>query len=238
MKKGIAAISAVTMAAVMCVGLVACGDSKSEAEKIVSEEVTQAEWEAAFAEENFANCKLVLTTIYAYKGTITEARESSSGGTIINGQVSEAKQTITSTYIQDGAMVRCNLKAVSKGGADLMIPDGESEYYWADGNRYTVTKKGVTVEEGVEMVTIYSMVPNISDKYQYFEYSKEAKGYVYKQGAPNSNEYFGSGIFKFQNGKLAACIFSDTETYDEGMESVTETFVFTYGGQTVTLPKV
>ena len=44
MKKGVAVVSAFAMAAVMCAGLVACGDSDSDAESLVSDKVTQAEW--------------------------------------------------------------------------------------------------------------------------------------------------------------------------------------------------
>ena len=218
MKKGIAVVSAFAMAAVMCAGFAACG-SDSEAKKIVSDEVTQAEWKAAFAQENFTNCKLEFTEIY----------ESKSGNL-------SAKTTATNTMIQDGEKFYVKKEVVNKGNVnEFYLPEGKTEVYWIDGSSYTVTEKGVSVKDGVGTRSIYNNIPNAKDKYEDFEYSKEEQGYVSKQAVSNSRDGI---IYKFKDGKLVAIFSSNTETFDVGTETMTFEYVFTYGGQTVTLPKV
>ncbi len=246
MKKGIAAVSAFAMAAVMCAGFAACG-SKSEAEKIVSDKVTQAEWEAAFAEENFTNCKLELRIILEYDDNVAISYADTQSPDIgvgsdppltsgsSNTNSTGSKLTASLTYIQDGEKCYCKIKLEGKNVEESFLRDEfgpDSETYWADGKSYTVTKDGVTVKESVEMEYVYRRVPKyLKDYYADFEYSEEAKGYGNNLDTPNYS------IVKFQNGKLVAYIDMDPYHAGEGWTMKYE-YVFTYGGQTVTLPKV
>lgn len=52
------AVASLLLAGAMCMSFASCGDGEETAESMTGEEVTKAQWEAAFGEENFKNVKI------------------------------------------------------------------------------------------------------------------------------------------------------------------------------------
>lgn len=197
---------------------------------LVSEQLTAAQWAAAFDESNFQNMK--------YEYTLARATMSEINGT---ASIQNMKETViitadglqyAKTVIGMGDTVEMYISAAD--GETLFYRQNEGEWSepnWSDSDG----------EYGVEF-NIALLINNImmyGSFYDSFTYSAEQKGYVIKAGsefeALVGNAFI---VLKFKDGKLAT-FYSEIKSGSatEGVTGI-ELVKITYGGQSLTLPEV
>ena len=222
MKKVAMVAASALLAGVMCIGFAACGSS---AKDVVGEEVTKEQWAEALKIENFENFKFVS------EGTTETTIDDETG-----------KETEKVTLIVADGKEYYKAEASAEGETETV------EYYWDGENQVGYEKdedgKWVEAEYGHSFASVATGYTMLASSYEAFEYSKDDKGYVIKE---EYVEQFGEMgkmglVVKIKDGKLAAlCLSFETEQSAFGITTKIKTeggAVYTYGGQSVTLPTV
>ncbi len=209
----------------------------AKANEIVSDRVTAEEWEAAFAEENFKNVEFK-------NGYIDEAGSKGDDGWM--------KETMLQTYSCNGATAFVKYSYKTEGvfsDEDEGYLEHEEQFYWTIRDGYMIgvyqDEDGKWVEERDETEELiehtyigayfaYKLCSDtVIDNYEAFTYSEEEKGYVLNEN-PKEWQEGTTFVVKFKDGKLATTIYKY-----ENEEHIYNAFgIFTYGGQTVTLPEI
>ncbi len=257
MKKLFTSIVATLMAASLALPMAACGGDgwgDVSSKDIVSDIVTEEEWDAAFAEENFTNFKLEYTLKFT---------EDYWGDDLMEGMTQGLKGTgVSNTLLiyEDGKLY-CAEKRKAKDNIHGNYPATIKEYYidFTNELQYEKNEKGqwITSDVGIDdFIDIYKsdsiteIIENLifgterPKSFYGYEYSEENKGYKWEEefhdGYDDDLDYgYDRSILKFKDGRLAG---GHAEFYVNMMDGITVSqgatvdFVFTYGGQTVTLP--
>ena len=264
MKKCFTMLLSVGLAGICAIGIAACGGGSS-VKNIVSDIVTQEEWEAAFAEENFENFKL--------EATCNLTQEWLGSATV------QCKYIIVceneKIYQKTEYIGRANDGSVLYGPRVVeryYDPSNGLEYVKDENNQWVLSDNYDNLVEFIEGPigsksevlsnflnrTIYIQFGNFygddidfADSFDLFEYSEEEKGYLYEYRGQDENGHEVSRyILKFKKGKFAGYYTSvDSLEYDvstgdydyEQADLLTKSYidsVVTYGGQHVTLPEV
>ena len=214
MKKQFATVLSVALAGAMCFGLTACGgtagDETPTGERLPEANFDEA-WAAAFDTKNFENFKAVVNQW-------TEGLQGDSGG--------------AATIVRAGNLE--HLSTVREGHTD-------SDSYYDGEMFYNKNAEGVWETEvngpigGPVAQFLQAYVYDYADKADDVEYSEEEGGYILSMNETDSAE------FVFQNGKIAAVsvhlVLEAGPDYQTTHDYYTDC-LFTYGGQTVTLPTV
>ena len=200
-------------------------EDESAAKNVVGEEVTQETWDAAFDGARFGE-------IYAN----FKLEESIISTQDMDGKMNIITQEATYTYVK-------GLSYVKRTTQSNFFGNFEEEYYVdetsgsasyiakIDGLWESVINEGAYVSATDYLMQIVKMLPSLD--YEDYEYSAEYKGYAYKDA--DEGELY---VLKFQNGKLKA-IYGEPNYAASGVEYTTIfSYVMTYGGQSVTPPKV
>ena len=235
MKKAVTVFGAAVLAAVFSVGLTACSSAKS----VKSDVVTQEAWKQAFAEENFTNVRM-------------EAEMSvSTAGKAQGGKV-DYTQTNRLTVVIAGDYEYYKVESEMTGkilGVDVSDEEPVAEMYSArkaDGTytMYTKDASGNWIVSdsavGVAADIIVGMIGSLSEIYGSYVYSEDRRGYVKADDLDGTEE-----VLKFKDGKLAAVWvqvekpdFDDNDFTYAVQVIQTSSAMFTYGGQSLTLPQL
>lgn len=225
----ISAVAGIALAGVMCVSFAACGN---EAESMKGEEVTAEQWAAAFAAENFENVKIEMSSDSKEEMGEISAKMSMEGELII----ADGKAYYKLKYETDGDLGDL---AGELGG--LKDVEQYEEQVEGDTVVYTKNADGAWVKDADDAYPIafrmLAQYTGMASDYESYEYNADLKGYVEK--GSSSDEQL---IYKFKDGKLAA-IWAEVDESEEAMGVTvsvkgSQSVVFTYGGQSVTLPTV
>lgn len=225
MKKALAVLAVAGLAAAACVPFAACGGD--EAENYTSQEVDEATFLAAFAKENFENV--------VFEGTM-----SSEGG---EGD-EYGKSTAQTKFVIDGSKEYMTATTKYEGAAETAAGASEVtlEAYYSVGETQSETTVYFKNEAGSWQTTTANMSYGYSmyqpsemleeysfdeEDYAGFSFNEEKKGYYFDDGEDTI-------ILKFKDGKL----YYLHVTQKMSQVTVEVSFVFTYGGQSVTLPTV
>lgn len=239
MKKLFVGIAATALAAVMCVGLVGCG-TKSAADlksQQFSDETFEADWKAAFAEENFKNYVLTVSTVMEAK----EGEEWGKQTTTMTITVNEGKEKIVGTVKYEGAAIEKD-----EDGNDIKEETEEMYVDTVNGVYYSKNDDGEweTTTSGMSSESIIGTYMMLGDYGSAFEYNADKKGYTLKTedtGLPSFILSYLEGIvFKFKDNKIAG-VYMEMNDQEEGSEDymkVVYDMVFDYTTKTVTLPTV
>ena len=257
-KKVLTPAISLVLAGVMCVGFAACGDGEAEktpseiAQNFVSEKIDEATWNEVFkgAEKgadglmlnSFNNVKMEVEFIRK-KETEAYKAVAETTATLIYANCMEyvkitEKMTITGelpdeykeynqarekeyeyyiTYTYDEEEVAFNLNSV------IMQKNGK----WVHADYYDIPYDWPLLTSISDSL---GMIGELSALYSEFEYSEEEKGYIFT--GSNSIPY----ILKFKDNKLKT-VYVGAEEVGDALDMFYY-FVFTYGGQSVTLPEV
>lgn len=222
------AVASLLLAGAMCMSFASCGDGEETAESMTGEEVTKAQWEAAFGEENFKNVKIEICIL----------EETDEGKT-------KNEQEIV---VQDGKTYFKLVYNIERGGdsaEELPSFEGEkTEEYTSAGTLYRKVNDAWMTEDGVGGSVAIGHIQEILERKELYDdwiYDADKKGYVQNPEKEHSPEDFTYGkiVFKFKDGKLAAIWGAYEEEYEEGKYvhySLSE--LYAYGGQSVTLPEI
>jgi hypothetical protein len=224
MKKYLATAVAVVMAAGMCLSFSACDSllsagNQEERKKITiedvksvkSEKVTAHEWEEAFSDTKFSNCKIEYkfsNRMFENRyGTITAADGKGRGEVFIDSDDEGYLMETTAEYYY----------AKKLDGETYYVKNGKKEWILYEGEDSFLLLSDFTV------TTVLSEM--FSKSFDGVTYSETEQGYVLR-----SSEEETAWVLKFSNRKLSAAygVSEDDEMI----------FKFTYGGQIVTLPKL
>lgn len=256
MKKSVWKLIALLLAAMMAVALVGCdiagtsdqttegteqgSDSDKEEplpEEIVSDVVTEAEWTAAFAAENFENVKIegINTCSGTSDGpfTITEMPTMVRSENFVH--LTDSFQTTGTGEMVDSYKDRftrsygCFLNSKDKLAFDVYY-DFETEMIYQT-NDEGIWKK--TTANSAQKGVIDNSTSVSSAEYSEWHYDEAQKGY--RHDYPGLEYYY---VYKFKDGKLVEMIMHhEMELYGKKMTEDIK-ITFTYGGQSVTLPEV
>ena len=233
MKKVVAAVMTTVLLGAACAGFTACGDDGKEvfkeAENFASQKVNKEEFEAALAATNFQNVKYDFSMI----ATIRDQTEADQTGVmIIDGEKEHVKiegimvnrkeegnQKFEAYYTAGTTMYNATVY-YEKDGAWVTKTLSEEDYdNFSDFRQYQPS--GVLLQE----------ILYLRDIYESFTFDEEKKGYYFDHNSVDSY------LLKFNEGKLyCVTIWSKNLVGREG--EAERNFVFTYGGQSVTLPTV
>ena len=246
MKKCFTMLLSVGLAGICAIGIAACGGASS-AKNIISDIVTQEEWEAAFAEENFENFKLEAT------------RNSTEEWWVDDKMLQEEswKMQRNSIVVCENENLYENMYVKWKNAAKSESLVDEHYYDFANGLEYIKDENNQWSVSPSEYNKIGSLlyyylfaIDIDEDFHMYFpecfdlfEYSEKEKGYLYeyREQDEGDHENIFRLILKFKEGKLAGCYVSaDIWGLEEADHHTKGYFdlVVTYGGQHVTLPEV
>lgn len=213
-KKLLYGFASTLLAAVMCVGFVACGETN--AKNVVGEEFPEEQkaelWAAAFAEENFTNFKMVA------KGT--EKNE--------DGENVPIEMTFIVTEKGSYTKIPASMtNDKSKTGMYEMyiekVEDGSYVYVKDEDGAWMKEKTSSVIDYGG--LIAWAMLMSFADQAENYEYSAEWKGYIVPD-EPATNE---APVLKFKGGKLVAIYSEEDDT--------NQSIVITYGKQKVSFPK-
>ena len=205
------------------------------------ETVTAAQWEAAFREESFSNCKIEYTTDFI--------------------DADKTPYQLNSLYIKDGNKEYAALENMDYPGITSEI------YYQINGDEvvclmrsgegsWTSTRFSkesmssfILLFTKPTLVLLNAMIPEDDPywepyplpkdfyvvDYRDFSYNEKEGGYVASKNGTTA-------IYKFQDNKIVSIVLNVQKPtrYPEPWRTITGTMTFTmtYGGQTVTLPAV
>ena len=250
MKKLFVGIAATVLAAAMCVSFAACGGdggSDAKAKAVKGEEVTEAQWDAAFdaLEKDDAKYTVEEETV----NTATYRVDKKTGGTLT--------QKTVMTYINNGA------KQSQKGESDVTAEGDFSfadllanlglfdEYAPKEGKteveRYTEKAEGrytgyaKDADGNWQKSASTNLVPaDLKSKqgdFADYKYDAKLKGYVDKDYTAEDKIYT---VYKFNgDGQLSAVYMYYTSGGGSAIESVRErSYLFTYEAAEITLPTV
>lgn len=227
-------VISVTLATVLCLGLVAC--EEKEGDDAPFEQLTEGQWRAAFAEENFEN----------YRCERTEVTEVNPNGLF-------GKRTVTATLVKEGDKLYGSARIVYEGEWD----DEETleEFYLFDSGDasvfYTPTDNGFWKAQSVDAWKAYEYdiyknlaFEHIGDYYNCFEYSEANTCYCAKKIEDEvlEAEFIGfqfSGLdYKFKNGKLITLFYEEDWVDGDGKVygNLQSNCNVAYGGNKVILP--
>lgn len=245
MKKNklLASLLALGVSAATCLSLAACGEKEEKPEKpeepeepqtLVSDKVTQSEWDKAFADESFSNVKVEMVDLENEKWEE-------------EGQVIAVKYDVKSSYLAADGKEYGSLYAKTTetvGGESETTETREEEYgLKANGKHYrfakdengkrsmSIIKRSILSES---MSTWYDM----KGAFEEFSYSEEAGAYIAKNEVTESNNIDVTCTAKIKGGKLMYFVYDyrGVPTEVENWETWgCVTFTFTYGGQSVEL---
>ncbi len=202
-------------------------------ETLVSDKVTQTEWDKAFADESFTNVKVEMT------GSANETWQDE------NGKIVTGLSTCDSLYLAaDGKeCFKSHVKWVETlGGVSEITEETYKKYGVSANNEYLVFWNGEygkwQVKHDAERILFDQMWYGVGSGYEMFSYSDDAGAYV----ATYDESFEGSTIdatftVKIKDGKLMFFDHSYIETI-EGLSDIStdgETYTFTYGGQSVVI---
>ena len=248
----ISATAGIALAGMLCVGFAACSGDNDAAKDLQGETITKEVWDAAIQEEAFANFKLEFETSNVSEkiqaaNTLTST-QSSKATYVYAEQKTYVTGTNSVTYTGVPEEEKDNYKDESQEIEYYLDESGEEEYgkcivkedgKWTNVELNQDNHNHYTSAKGAVDFFINHMLP--SKNFEDYEYSEEHEGYVAKEA--QEGELI---VVKFKNGKLRAIYTEETdeETYGEDEEQYTRkrketaTYLFTFGGQKVTLPKV
>ena len=212
-------------------------------EELVSDVVTEAEWAAAFAAENFDNVKIVspvmisgskedgpftidYTTIIIYSGDLahmTISVETTGTGALVN----EYKNMIRDMMYELGRNVLAEVKVLD------VYYDFETEILYLK-NTNGVWEKTTMPGNSMlsQMLNIRLLFPQtMGSIYPQLRYDEALKGY--RMDYPGSENTY--NVYKLKGGKMVAGL---SEGIIERGAVQTCKATYTYGGQSVTLPEV
>lgn len=237
-------LTATAAALIAAMGVLFAGCGKSAA-NIAGEQVSEEEWKAAFAAENFENFKCV----YTYVNQSTVGGEAGDTEETITYVIADKKEHVTMAGEYSGSHI-----GVDNDGNE--VKDYDMEVYYEYGALLTTAYVKNDADDWEKSTTLSSelglyrkRVPSwiaLASAYSAFEYSAEKQGYVFVltgDGAGSALQQAFSGltdaVIKIEDGKLAA-IYGLTERDQEGEPYYKNEYgyLFTYGGQSVSLPKV
>ena len=244
------------------------GGGGASSKNIVSDIVTKEEWDAAFAEENFTNFKLeyTLNVTREYLGdepidesedeSMDESEDEPIDVTLPGDKISTIDEILL--LYEDGKLYY-NYKAKGKINVhDSNYPAtyNESREYYVDftnGLQYEkIEGQWITTDIGIDgLIHIYKnesvteiieavLVSAAPNSFYDYEYSEDDKGYKWREKLDNGyTEGYIRAIRKFKEGRLAGGNLEiNASTINFISQKTTLDFVFTYGGQTVTLPDI
>ena len=216
------------------------GDKTTEdvsPEELVSDIVTEEEWKAAFAPENFENVKAEITVTMS--GTIsTEAFTNEAftykqtQTTVICGNLLHLVQTTEGSESYLGQLreqyemlgVSLNMDVYFDMEAKVMYQKNDQGAWETSTPSETI----LTLLDFRKAIQI-ALTPQEDMRYSEFHYDEESGSYC------NSDQNL---VWKFKDGKLTATIAtlkSSTSTFSATQRTVSS---YIYGGQSVTLPAV
>ena len=235
--------------------LTACSEGmyNNPAWNMKGEEVTNEEWEAAFAEDNFTNVKMEITVFQVGKyvkkdGTTEDIDVTMKTTVIIADNVHYYKQTNTvnkgSQEVKDEANASAKEGYFTKGTAGYTVVYKDDDGKWATDTVFSSV--------AADMLARYLAYGTLRSGFKY-----DAEQYCYMADLSSESIEWEilkelSGVrLKFQGGKYAAFFndvgISEAHTETNGNETTTTyedigrivtAVVFTYGGQKLTVPTV
>lgn len=234
MRKTVAVLAVAGLAAVACVPFAACGGDNAEnltsqenTENFTSQEVDKATFTTAFVKANFENV--------AFEGMlVTEAGtgdEYGKSAAKIKFVIEGAKEYMKTTTKYEGAAATAMGKAEVTLEAYYSVGATQSEttVYYKDGAGAWQTT-AANMSYGYSMYQPSEILKDClfdEDEYELFAFNKEKKGYYYEEDGYSS-------LLKFKDGKLYS--IKAVEEINGGRGTVETSYVFTYGGQSLTLP--
>lgn len=218
----ISTVASVVLAGAMCVGFAACGEN---AESYVSQRVDKEAFVAAFAETNFGNVQ--------FEGTLAvETGEGDSFGKssaeikfVIDGN----KEHMKATTKYEGIMIAAAGKETAEDEVYYSVGESGSEvtvYAKNEAGVWAIASAGYQTYQPTEFLSDLLLG---EEDYELFAFNEEKKGYYYEEGDE-------SVLVKFKDGKLYS--YKATQKISQGAATMTKNFVFTFGGQSVTLPSL
>ncbi len=248
------ALFTLALSAIMCLGFAACGEEKTEDDvggdkgdqELASEKVTEAEWNAAFEKDNFANVKVELSShMEAHWGDdgvkyFYDVPEEETI-TIADGKyhVTWNSQFITKVNnVEDGREQEVGDEYIKKDADGTYLIYKQEKEKWA-----------VSLKNSYQLHCINSGMIDLHKKFDYseFEYSDEAKGYVsiFTSDDPQIPAEMKTSL-KFKGGKIASYQVDCTSDgafgiYNPGGDSGESLVIKAdciYDSQSVTLPNV
>lgn len=248
----ISAIAGIALAGVLCAGFAACNGGPDAAKDLKGQTIKKEVWDAALQEDAFANFKLEFETSNVNEkiqaaNTLTATRLSKATY-VYSAQKTYVKGTNSIKYTGVPEDEKENYEDYSLAIEYYLDESGEEEYgkcvakedgKWTSVELTKENHNQYASAKGAADLFINSMLP--SKNFEDYEYSEEHKGYVVKDA--NEGELF---VVKFKNGKLRAIYVESTSENSYGQDESQYTrkttdvasYLFTFGGQKVTLPKV
>lgn len=263
-KKVLSSAISLALASVMCVGLAACGEKdegKTPSEivqNLVSEKIDEATWNEFFKDDENGAAGLMMNSFNNVKTEVRHVRtfETKEYKVVVD-------MTATSIYSNYKEYVKTTTEVTITGEApddvkeDAEALQKENEYYISfaydeESGEIEIFQSSIIRQENGKWVrtpyglidvfwtgpySLYGAVDIIAEyaieMYENYEYSEEDKGY--KLAVAYDSD---SSIFKFKDNKLKTFYMNTAISDEEEDLSIAFYFVFTYGGQSVTLPKV
>lgn len=201
-------------------------------EELVSDIVTEEEWKAAFAPENFENVKAEITVTmsgtisheaFTYKQTQT---------TVICGNLLHLVQSTEGSESYLGQLrEQYEMMGISLNMDVYFDMEAKVMYQKNDQGAWETSTPSETILTLLDFRKAIqtALTPHEDMRYSEFHYDEESGSYC------NSDQNL---VWKFKDGKLTATIATlkyDTSTFSATQRTVSS---FTYGGQSVTLPTV
>ena len=248
----ISTIAGIALAGVLCVGFAACGGSNDTAKDMKGETITKDVWDAAIQEDAFANFKLELDTSNVNAKTQASNTLTSTQTANATYIYAEQKTYVKGTNIQKHTGVpeeeKDNYKDTTENIEYYLDESGTGEY-----GKCIVKEDGkwTNVELNKDNYNNYTSAKSAADffinyqlpskNFEDYKYSEEHKGYIAKDA--KEGELL---VVKFKKGKLRAIYVENTDedTQGEGesqytrKRTETSSYLFTFGGQKVTLPTI
>lgn len=223
MKKKFISVFVAFILIILCFGLIACnnknegGGSDSIVSDKLSEENFEEAWVAAFDEENFANFKVEMTASEDVVDPNGEQRKAKSDSKAVRADGKEhIVITVTSNDTETDEIYYDSLQDIC---------------YVKNGNGWKSYVKGSYGWTNIDNFTMFRIM-YFKNKWSEFEFSNADNGYV----CVEDNGYASNKtIIKFKNNKIAS-VYSETIYDDDGYWAIKFDYVFTYGGQSVTIP--
>lgn len=236
-KRILSVLFAAAMSATLCAGLAGCGEEKDSGqkqpdtpvlpEKLVSEKVTETEWEAAFNEASFTDMRAVVT------------RELQSVSMSVNAEYEYIGADGKQSYKGTGKSVQTfDGKSETEEGTDeeyceLRNEGGHCKYYLYSKNEEGEWEAILSSQDLIGNGPVSSLF-GYAEMYREFTYDGEAGAYI----CTEDNNEGGSirHVLKFKDKKV---VFAEMKTESE-VNKYSDCFCYSiaYGAYSVTLPKI
>jgi len=185
-------------------------------------------------EENFTNLKV--------EGkTVTEAKKGEYSATVtitMEGKMVDGKQYLKMDTKVDGSKELTDLMNETSATIEMYYEEtADATYiYMKDANDKWTKNELTTSNTNQDVEDVLGLAFKYAEDYDMYEYSADAKGYVFKSEVAEEEDV--DVTLKFKDGKLCGVLMGMSFEDDGVSMDINMDLVITYGGQSVTLPPV